>query len=56
MTVSVDYIGDGKTLTAEESYKAGNIYTSKNVRILLNISDSSGIKRSHGGDKIRKQA
>lgn len=38
MTVSVDYIGDGKTLTAEESYKAGNIYTSKNVRILLNIS------------------
>lgn len=44
MTVSVDYIGDGKTLTAEESYKAGNIYTSKNVRILLNVSDSSGIK------------
>lgn len=45
MTVSVDYIGDGKTLTAEESYKAGNIYTSKNVRILLNVSDSSGIKK-----------
>lgn len=44
MTASVDYIGDGKTLTAEESYKAGNIYTSKNVRILLNVSDSSGIK------------
>lgn len=37
--MSVDFVGSGKELSAEESYKAGNMYTNKNVRILLNVTD-----------------
>lgn len=39
--MSVDFVGDGMELSAEDSYKAGNVYTSKNVRILLNVADDT---------------
>ncbi len=39
--INVDYVGEGATLSPEESYKAGNVYTSRNVRILLNVEDET---------------
>ena len=39
--MNVDYVGDGKELSGNDSYKAGNLYTSKNVRILLNVDDDT---------------
>ncbi len=38
--ISFDYVGDGATLDGNETYIAGNMYTSKNVRILLNVEDA----------------
>ena len=38
--ISFDYVGDGVTLDGNETYIAGNMYTSKNVRILLNVEDA----------------
>ncbi|HPL08809.1 MAG TPA: hypothetical protein PLB20_08470 [Clostridia bacterium] len=37
--VSLDFVGEGAVLSPEDSYKAGNVYTSKDVRILLNVTD-----------------
>lgn len=44
--MNVDYVGDGKVLSGNDAYKAGNMYTSKNVRILLKVEDETkdGIK------------
>ena len=39
--MSVDYVGEGNVLSGNDSYKSGNVYTSKNVRILLNVSDET---------------
>ena len=39
--MSVDYIGEGNVLSGNDSYKSGNVYTSKNVRILLNVFDET---------------
>lgn len=39
--MNVDYYGDGTVLSNEDAYKAGNIYTNKNVRILLNVDDET---------------
>lgn len=43
--MSTDFVGEGFVLSGNDSYKAGNLYTSKNVRILLNVEDvtSDGI-------------
>ena len=37
--ISIDYIGN--VLSANDTYKAGNMYTSGNVRILLNVDDET---------------
>lgn len=37
--MSTDFVGEGAVLSGNDSYKAGNLYTSKNVRILLNVED-----------------
>ena len=44
--MSVDYVGSGSELSGNDSYKAGNFYTNKDVRILLNVTDETadGIK------------
>lgn len=39
--MSVDYVGSGAELSGNDSYKAGNFYTNKNVRILLNVTDET---------------
>ena len=39
--ISSDYVGDGRDLSLKDSYKAGNMYTSRNVRILLNVTDET---------------
>lgn len=43
--MSTDFVGEGVVLSGNDSYKAGNLYTSKNVRVLLNVEDvtSDGI-------------
>ena len=39
--MNVDYVGTGSVLSGNDAYKAGNIYTNKNVRILLNVEDET---------------
>ncbi len=39
--MSTDFVGEGSVLSGNDSYKAGNLYTSKNVRILLNVEDAT---------------
>lgn len=39
--MKADYFGEGKELSGNDSYMAGNFYTNKNVRILLNIDDKT---------------
>ena len=56
--ISVDYVGDGAELSGDDSYKAGNLYTSKDVRILLNIEDGTNdavtvTARTHSGKALK---
>ncbi len=49
ITIFTDYIGEGRELSGNDSYTAGNFYTNKNVRILFNAEDENspdGIKIS----------
>ena len=39
--MTMDFVGNGAELSGNDSYMAGNFYTSKNVRILLNITDDT---------------
>lgn len=41
MKISLDFVGEGKVLSAEDGYKAGNMYTNKNVRVLMNVTDAT---------------
>ncbi|NMA94331.1 MAG: hypothetical protein GX975_06685, partial [Clostridiales bacterium] len=40
---SIDFVGDGKNLSADEAYVAGGWFTSKDVRILLDIHDNKSL-------------
>ena len=39
--MNMDFVGNGSELSGNDSYMAGNFYTSKDVRILLNITDTT---------------
>lgn len=39
--INMDFVGDGAELSGNDSYMAGNFYTSKDVRILLNVTDTT---------------
>ncbi len=39
--MNLDYVGEGSVLSGNDSYKAGNMYTSKDARILLKVDDET---------------
>lgn len=39
--ISLDFVGEGEELSGDDSYKAGNLYTNRNVRVLLNVTDET---------------
>ena len=39
--MNMDFVGNGAELSGNDSYIAGNFYTSKDVRILLNVTDTT---------------
>ena len=39
--INMDFVGNGNVLSGNESYMAGNMYTNKDVRILLNVDDET---------------